>query len=269
MLFAPQPAPRAGLHYRLSGTYGAPWLVFVHALATDMRLWDPVIERIGGRFRVLTWDLRGHGLSDTPAGPWSITDLADDLLALTDYLRIERFALCGISVGGQVALDVALQAPERLDAVVFSNTGLKIGNAEGWAERIATATTHGMTAVADGNIERWFTDSFRADPARLTPWRTMVTRSPVEGFTNTAAALRDADYTGRAASIRVPSLVIGAEHDTSTPPDLARTVAATVPDARLEIMDGVAHLPNVQDPDAYAVLLNTFIPEVARRTRPA
>ncbi|WP_170294701.1 3-oxoadipate enol-lactonase [Roseospira navarrensis] len=265
MLFAPLPAPRAGLHYKLSGTFGAPWLVFINSLATDMRLWDPVIERIGGRFRVLTYDKRGHGLSDTPPGPWSIADLADDLLALADHLRIERFALCGISVGGLIAQDIAARAPERLSAVVFSNTGMKIGTDTVWNDRLETARTQGMGALVGPTMERWFTEPFRADPARLTPWHHMVSRSPVEGFINTGAAIRDADYTGAAPSIRVPSLVIAGDQDGGTPPALGQALAEAVPDAHLEVMEGVAHLPCVEDPDAYAVLLNTFIPEVARR----
>jgi 3-oxoadipate enol-lactonase len=265
MMFAPLPAPRAGLHYRLSGTFGAPWLVFVNSLATDLRLWDAVIERIGGRFRVLTYDKRGHGLSDCPPGPWSIADLADDLLALTDHLRIERFALCGISVGGLIAQDIAARAPDRLSAVVFSNTGMKIGTDDVWNGRIDTAADKGMGALVDGTMERWFTEPFRADPARLTPWHHMVARTPVEGFRNTGAAIRDADYTASAGSIRTPSLVIAGAQDGGTPPDLGRALADAIPDARLEVMEGVSHLPNVEDPDAYAVLLNTFIPEVARR----
>lgn len=265
MNFAPLPAPRAGLHYRVSGAYGGPWLVFVNSLATDMRLWDPVIERIGGRFRVLTYDKRGHGLSDCPPGPWTIADLADDLMALTDHLRIERFALCGISVGGLIAQDIAARAPERLNAVVFSNTGMKIGTDTVWNERIGTAANKGMEALVDATMDRWFTAPFRADPARLTPWHHMVSRTPAAGFCNTGAAIRDADYTASAASIRTPSLVIAGEHDGGTPPDLGRALAKAIPDARLEVMEGVAHLPNVEDPDAYAVLLNTFIPKVARR----
>jgi len=267
MLFAPLPAPRTGLHYRLSGTFGAPWLVLVHALSTDMRLWDTVIERIGGRFRILTFDLRGHGLSDCPPGPWTIADLADDVLALTAHLKIERFALCGISVGGLIAQDIAIRAPDRLTAVVFSNTAMKIGSEAVWTERIEAVAAQGMGALVDGLMDLCFSDPFRTDPIRLTPWRTMVSRTPVEGFTNTCAAIRDADFTASAPSIRVPSLVIGGEEDNGTPPDLSKAMADAIPNARLEIMPGVAHLPNIQDPDAYAVLLTTFIPEASRQAQ--
>jgi len=267
MLFAPLPAPRAGLHYRLSGTFGAPWLVFVNSLATDLRLWDSVIERIGGRFRILTFDLRGHGLSDCPPGPWTIADLADDLLALTAYLKIERFALCGISVGGLIAQDIAIRAPDRLTAAVLSNTGMKIGTDAIWNSRLETAAKQGMDALVDGTMERWFTTPFRTDPARLTPWHRMVSRSPVAGFSNTGAAIRDADYTATAGTIRTPSLVIVGEQDGGTPPDLGKALAEAIPNAQLEIMPGVAHLPNVEDPDAYAVLLTTFIPEASRQAQ--
>ena len=259
MSFLPASGGRAGLHYRVGGAFGAPWLVFANALATDLRLWDDVIERIGGRYRVLTFDQRGHGLSDCPDGPWSIADLGDDLLGLLDHLRIERCALCGISVGGLVALDVAARAPERLEAVVLSNTGMVIGTPEVWDQRIAAVVQGGMAAVADATMDRWFRPAFRSDPARVSPWRTMVARTPADGFLHTAAAIRAADYTAAAGSLALPALVIGGAEDGGTPPDLARALAATVPGARLEIMPGVAHLPCLEDPDAYAVLLTSAL----------
>jgi 3-oxoadipate enol-lactonase len=261
MPFAPLDPPRAGLHYRLSGAFGAPWLVFVNSLATDLRLWDDVIARIGGRYRVLTWDLRGHGLSDTPAGPWRIADLTDDLLALLEHQRIARFALCGLSVGGLVAQDVAARAPQRVAALVLSNTGLRIGAPDVWETRMEAVRSGGMAAVVDATMARWFTPAFRADRARLAPWHHMVARTPPEGFLHTAAAIRDADMTAAAAAISAPTLVIGGAEDGGTPPDLARALAAAVPAAALEIMPDVAHLPCVEDADAYAVRLTSFLRE--------
>lgn len=264
MPFLSQPPPRAGLHYRLSGTFGAPWLLFLNSLATDMRLWDAVIERIGGRFRILTVDQRGHGLSDAPPGPWTLGDLTDDLLALLDHLRIGQCAVCGLSVGGLIAQDLARRAPERLSAVVFSNTGLRIGTTEVWTTRIAAVREGGMAAVAEATMERWFTAAFRADPARVAPWHHMVARTPAAGFLETAAVLRDADLTAAAPQIRTPALVIGGAEDGGTPPDLARALAAALPNADLDILPGAAHLPCVEDPDAYAVRLTTFLTDTAR-----
>lgn len=265
MSFLPASGGRAGLHYRVGGAFGAPWLVFANSLATDLRLWDDVIERIGGRYRVLTFDQRGHGLSDCPDGPWSITDLADDLLGLLDHLRIERCALCGISVGGLVALDVAARAPARLDAVVLSNTGMVIGSPEVWDQRMMAVEQGGMVAVADATMDRWFRPAFRDDPTRLSPWRYMVARTPAAGFLRTAAAIRASDYTEAAATLRVPTLVVGGAEDAGTPPDLARALAAAVPGARLEILPEVAHLPCVEDPDAYAVLLTSALRDMIPR----
>lgn len=262
MSFLPASGDRAGLHYRVGGAFGAPWLVFANSLATDLRLWDDVIERIGGRYRVLTFDQRGHGLSDCPDGPWSIADLADDLLALLDHLRIERCALCGISVGGLVALDVAARAPDRLEAVVLSNTGMVIGSPEVWDQRIAAVQQGGMAAVADATMDRWFRPAFRTDSARVSPWRHMVARTPAEGFLRTAAAIRAADYTAAAAALTVPTLVVGGAEDGGTPPDLARALAVRVPGARLEILPDVSHLPCLEDPDAYAVLLTSALREM-------
>ncbi len=262
MSFMPASGSHAGLHYRVGGAFGSPWLVFINSLSTDLRLWDDVIERIGGRYRVLTYDQRGHGLSDCPDGPWTIGDLTRDLLALLDHLRIERCSVCGISVGGQVALDLAARARTRLNAVVLSNTGMVIGAPAVWDQRMAAVRAGGMAAVADATMERWFTTAFRADAARLSPWRHMVARSPADGFLRTAAAIQGADFTAAAATVSVPTLVVGGAEDGGTPPDLARALAATVPGAGLEILPDVAHLPCLEDPDAYAVLLTTALREM-------
>lgn len=262
MSFLPASGGRSGLHYRVGGAFGAPWLVFVNSLATDLRLWDDVVERIGGRYRVLTYDQRGHGLSDCPDGPWTIADLTDDLLALLDHLRIERCTLCGISVGGMVALDLAARAPGRLDAVVLSNTGMVIGSHAVWDDRMAAVRAGGMGMVVDATMERWFTPGFRADPARLSPWRHMVLRTPQEGFLRTAAAIRGADFRDAAGQLSVPTLVVGGAEDGGTPPELAHALAAAIPGARLDILPGVAHLPCVEDPDAYAVLLSSTVRQV-------
>jgi 3-oxoadipate enol-lactonase len=141
---------------------------------------------------------------------------------------------------------------------------MKIGTAEVWNDRLATARAKGMAGVVDATMARWFTPAFRAEAARLLPWRHMVARTPLEGFLAVATAIRDTDLRGAAPSIRVPTLVVGGAEDGGTPPDLARALADAVPGARLEILPGVAHLPCVEDPDAYAVLLTTFLREAGQ-----
>ncbi len=258
--------PEVGLHYRVAGAPGLPWLVFVNALATDMRIWEPVLARMGGRVRALTHDMRGHGLSDMPpwdaASPWTVGTLGDDVLALVDHLRIDRFVLCGVSVGGLVGQDLAVRASDRLRGVVLSNTASRIGGPEIWEARLKAVREGGMVAAVGPTMDRWFPPAFQADPERLAPWRNMVARAPVEGFLGVATAIRDADLTEAVGAIDIPTLVIGGGLDGSTPPDTVRALAGRIPRARLEMIPGVGHLPCVEDPDTVAVLLVDFLREV-------
>jgi len=258
--------PAGGIHYRVSGAPGLPWLVFANALATDMRLWDAVLARMGGRVRALTYDMRGHGLSETPpwdpAHPWATGDLADDLLALVDHLKIDRFVLCGVSVGGLVAQDLALRVPDRLRGVVLSNTASRIGSTAMWDERMRAVRENGLAAEVDATMERWFSPTFRASRERTAPWHNMVARAPVDGFLGVASAIRDADLTDAVTGIAVRTLVVGGGLDGSTPPDRVQALAERIPGARLEIIPGVGHIPCVEDPDTMAVLLVDFLREV-------
>src|SRR5690606_8008920 len=107
------------LCYRLSGPAGAPELVLANSLGTDARIWDGVIERLSGSYRILSYDKRGHGLSDSPAGDYSLDDHLDDLLGLLDHVGMERPALAGVSVGGLIAQGSALRHPNRLAALIL------------------------------------------------------------------------------------------------------------------------------------------------------
>src|SRR5690606_34739879 len=102
------------LHYRLTGPIGAPALALVNSLGTDARIWDGVIAALSGRFRILSYDKRGHGLSDVPSGDYTLADHIADLAALLDHSGIDKLALGGVSVGGLIAQGFALAHPDRL-----------------------------------------------------------------------------------------------------------------------------------------------------------
>lgn len=251
--------PAAGLHYRVSGPEGAPWLVFSNSLGTDLRLWDGVLSRLGGRYRVLTYDKRGHGLSDAPPAPYTLDDHVGDLLALLDRVGVERAAVCGLSVGGMIAQGLAARAPERVTALVLSNTAARIGTVALWQERIEAIRRNGIESMADGVMERWFSARFRAEEEDLSKWRNMLVRTTLDGYLGTCEALAVGDLTETTRHIRVPTLVIGGAVDGSTPPDVVRGLADLVPGAKCTILDGLGHLPCVENPDLYARILEDFL----------
>ncbi|MGB3336127.1 MAG: 3-oxoadipate enol-lactonase [Devosia sp.] len=251
------------LHYRLVGPADAPVVALANSLGTDARIWDGVIERLSRRYRVLSYDKRGHGLSDTPPGDYSLDDHVDDLLGLLDHLEIDRLALAGVSVGGLIAQGLALRAPQRLVALVLCDTAPKVGDTTGWNGRIDTVRNQGLDAIAEMVMDRWFSPDFQQQrQEELAGWRNLFLRSDPVGYAATCATLRDTDLTKQIGAIALPTLVVAGEADRSTPVDLVRTCAESIAGARFEILPGVGHIPSIEQPAALAALMTNFLEEV-------
>ena len=243
------------LAYRHRTGGGGPCVVFSNSLGSDQSLWDEVIDRLGGGFDTLTYDLRGHGLSDVAQG-YTVADLADDLIALLDHLGLSAVILCGVSVGGMVAQSVAARRPDLLRAVILSNTASRIGSDERWNDRIAAVQAGGIEAIAEGILDNWFAPTYRAaHPDLWALHRAMLCRTPEGGYSATCAAIRDTDLRADAGSIAVPTLCIAGAQDRSVPPDQVEALARAIPGARLEVLDGVGHLPALEAPEAMATLI--------------
>lgn len=250
------------LNYRLVGPAGAPVIVLVNSLGTDARIWDAVIDDLTPEYRVLSYDKRGHGLSDAPPAPYTISEHTKDLEGLLAHLRIDRFALCGVSVGGVIAQRFALDHADRVAALILCDTAARIGAAEFWNARIEAVTTRGIPAISDAILERWFTPAYRRDqPDQFAGWRNMLERSPVAGYAGTCAALRDADLRSEIGAIALRPLVVVGSDDLSTPPDLVRETAALVPGSRFEIITGAGHLPCIEQPAKFVALLREHLKE--------
>lgn len=250
------------LHYRLSGPADAPVLALVNSLGTDARIWDGVIERLSPHYRLLSYDKRGHGLSDSPAGDYGLDDHVDDLAGLLDHIGVEKLALAGVSIGGLIAQRFALHAPDRLAALVLCDTAAKVGDAEGWNARIATVRSQGLGAIADTVMDRWFSPGFQQQRQdELAGWRNLFLRSDAEGYAATCATLRDADLRAEIGAIAVPTLVVAGDADRSTPVDLVRGCAEAIPGSRFEILPGVGHIPSIEQPAALAGLIAAFLKE--------
>jgi 3-oxoadipate enol-lactonase len=248
------------LHHALTGPEGGPALVLVNSLGTDFRLWDAFLPHLAPDWRVLRWDFAGHGLSEPMDGPCTIARHAADLAALMDAVGIGRAAVFGVSVGGQIAQQLAATRPERVRGLIAADTAARIGDGESWAARIGAVREKGLGGMAETILERWFPAPWRAThPAELALWRMMLTRQSVAGYVATCEALRDADLTAQSARIAVPTLVIAGLEDGSTPPDLVRGLARLIPGARLAEIPGAGHLPMADAPEAVAAVVNPFL----------
>ncbi|MCF1742471.1 3-oxoadipate enol-lactonase [Paradevosia shaoguanensis] len=251
------------MHLRVSGAADSRVVVLSNSLGTDARIWDAVIERLSDRYRVISYDQRGHGLSDAPSAPYKLDDHVADLEGLADLLGLAEFALAGVSVGGLIAQGFALRNAHRLKALILCDTAARIGDDATWNSRIAAIRANGIGSISDAIMARWFGPQFRAEHAAdYAGWRNMLERSPVEGYIGTCAALRDADLRGQVGSIGLRTLVVVGEHDQSTPPEVVRATAQLLPDAQFEIMAGVGHIPSIEQPERLVELMLNYFHEV-------
>jgi 3-oxoadipate enol-lactonase len=251
------------LHCRLHGAPSGPKLVLANSLGTDARIWDAVVETLANHYRILSYDKRGHGLSDAPDGPYTLDDHVDDLLALAAGAGFQNFALAGISVGGLIAQRLAIREPGRVAALVLCDTAAKVGSELMWNERIETVRRSGLAAISEMVLERWFAPDFRTNhPGAWAGWRNLLERTPVEGYVGTCASIRDADLTEQVSGIALPTLVIAGEEDRSTPPELVRETAKRIPRARFETIPGAGHIPSIEAPERLTALMQNYFTEV-------
>jgi len=248
------------LHYQLIGApQGKPVIVFANSLGSDFRIWRDVIVRLAGDFAVVTYDKRGHGLSDIGASPYAMDDHIGDLEALLDMLDIDGAIICGLSVGGLIAQGLYARRPDLVRALILCDTGYKIGTEELWNSRIAAVEGDGIESISDSILERWFTETFRTEqPDALAGYRNMLCRTPAAGYAGTAAAIRDTDYTNQVAAIHVPTLCVVGEEDGSTPPDLVADLAKRIPDARYQPIPNAGHLPCIEQPVVLTDAIRAF-----------
>jgi 3-oxoadipate enol-lactonase len=247
-------------HYVLEGAREGIPLVFINALGTDLRIWDGVVPHLTDRHPVLRFDKRGHGLSDCPPAPYLLHDFSTDLLGLLDQLDISQAFIVGISVGGMIALDFAASWPGRVQALVLCDTAPVIGTADLWNDRINKLRAEGMQSMAEAILARWFAPTFKEkSPADYQGYYNMLTRMPVEGYTGTCEALRDADLTQATRTIKAHTLILCGTEDVSTPPGLVRGLAELIPDAKFQEIHGAGHSTCIEQPDAVAEQIEQFL----------
>jgi len=244
------------LAYHVEGAEYSPPIVLINSLGTDSRMWDPQIPELSLSFRVLRYDVRGHGKSEVSNEPVTIERLGLDLLALLDELSITTARICGLSLGGVVALWLAIHYPERIERAVFANTAARIGTVEGWDARIEAVRAGGMKAVRETVLARFLSAGFRSQHPETTQWiGDMLEATNPAGYIAACAALRDIDLRGLIHKIRVPCLIIAGALDEATPPAQAEELHQAISGSDLIIFQDVAHLSNVEQPEAFTVCL--------------
>ena len=246
------------LYYEVTGKEGAPWLVLSHSLACTVRMWDPQVAAFKDRYRILNYDMRGHGQSAAPQGPYTLDMLAHDVFGLMKELKIERAAYMGLSIGGMIGQTLALRQTKLFDKMVLADTShaQPPEAIKQWEERIKIAQTQGMKPLVPSTMERWFTPSFReSPPARKIA--ELIANTPVAGYVGCGQAIMKLNTTARLKEIKLPVLAIAGEQDPSAPG--TRHIGENVPGARLVMIPQAAHISNVEQAATFNQALRDFL----------
>ena len=233
-----------------AGPRGAPALLTLHSLGWSARMWAPQVDVWAQDRRVIGVNLPGHGSTTAWPRPFGMKALAASVVGVLDREGIEHFDVCGLSLGGQVALQIAADHPGRVRRLVACATAAQVGREADWNARIARVTEAGMEGVVDQIVERFFSEDFRnGSPDEVAEARAAVLAADPEGYVGCCESLRDTDLSPALARIRAPTLLLAGSRDVSTPESVMRGLARGIADSRLEVISGVGHILNREAPD--------------------
>ncbi|ONI80343.1 alpha/beta hydrolase [Saccharothrix sp. ALI-22-I] len=239
-------------------------VVLVHGHPFDRSMWRPQVEHLSSRYRVIAPDLRGYGGTTVVPGTTPLSAFADDLIGLLDRLDLDRVVLCGLSMGGQIVMELHRAHPERVRALILADTFPEAETPAGREARYAAAEralSEGMGPYADEVLDRMIAPrNVRALPDVAAHVLRMMHGTSPEGA---AAALRGRaerpDYRDSLSRATVPALVVVGEDDDFTPVDVARRMHSTIPGSTLAVIPGAAHLPNLERPEEFTDAVEKFL----------
>jgi 3-oxoadipate enol-lactonase len=239
---------------------GAPWIVLSNSLGASAMMWEPQLELLGKRYRILRYDTRGHGASETPPGAYSFDGLVADVIALMDHFGIARASYMGLSLGGMTGLGLAIGHGGRFDRIVCCDA--RADNpppfVQSWDDRLAAIDKGGLAAIVGATMQRWFVESWRtANPDRLKQFEEIFLRTG--GFRGCAEALKRLDYLKDLGKIAIPVLYVVGAKDQGAPPEVMRAMADATPGSRFAEIPDAAHLPNVDNTKDFNAAISAFL----------
>ena len=251
--------------YTLSGSNDAPVVVLGHPLGVGGEIWGYQLPILADRYRVLVYDLPGHGESEALAKDCSLDELASDLAELLTHLGIDRITFVGLSIGGMIAQHFALLYPDRLQAVVLCSTGCQFDD-QGrkiFEERIARVESEGIETQIDAAVGRWFSEEFvRSAPATIAWVKNIFRKTTAAGFISCCRAIQKLNTLDRLSQITVPALLLPGERDQAFPPNVSRMMQERMRTAELAVLPGARHVGNVESAHAFNEILNKFLSRV-------
>jgi 3-oxoadipate enol-lactonase len=236
-----------------------PAVVLIHALGLDWRMWDEVMVSLASGRRVFAYDVRSHGAAAGSPTPFTMTDVAADLIAVLDGLGVDQAHVVGLSFGGGIAQTAAVLHPERFASLsLLATTDFPFDTFEA---RARAGETDGMEAQVIPSLTRWFTPAALA----VNPWavryaRERVRRGRPSDWAASWRAFEGLDVQGRLSTLVAPALVLAGELDASTTPEIMAAIAARMPAARHQVLPGTPHMQSLEQPGLVADALDGFLP---------
>ena len=250
------------INCELSGKEDASVVVLSHSLGSGMTMWGPQLEALEPYYRVLRYDMRGHGESEVSEGAYTLDQLAADAIGLLDALGMNTVHFVGLSIGGMIGQCLGLNYADRLESLVLCDTMSVIPKEARpmFKERKQTAREKGMSALVESTLQRWFTSSYlKANSPAIDPIRKQFLATPVTGFLGCSEAILGLNYLDRLSEIKLPSLIIVGEDDPGTPVPASEAIHAHIPGSRLEILPSASHLSNVEQAELFNSHLLGFL----------
>ena len=248
--------------YRIDGA-GSRWVTFVTGIANDLTMWDGQVPALAGEFRILRYDLRGHGGSEVTPSPYSMKLLVEDLKALLDSLGVPRTSLVGLGLGGAIAQAFAIEYAGKVENLVpcCCRARMVPDFAAMWHKLRATVQEQGLEAIVEPTVQRWFSEEFKAaHPEVLEKIRKMIRGTTLEGYMGVTAAFLGLDVEDRLPEIKARTLYVsGAEDKLGGPPQLMQGLAGKVTDAAHVSVPKAAHIANIQNPEEFNRLVTDFL----------
>ena len=253
------------MNVSVEGPEQAPVVTLGHSLAANMDMWRPQMAGLTKRFRVVRYDVRGHGGTEPPAGPFTLQDLAEDVRALLAELGIPRTHFVGLSLGGMIAQQIAVDHPEILESMVLADTLSAYGPEamEMWEGRIAAASgPDGMEPLVEPTVTRWFTPEFHERRPDQIDWvRGLIRATHPDGFIGCSRALMRLNLTERLRALDIPTLILVGRQDPTTPVSGAEVIRDAIRGSRLTVIEDAAHLSNIEQPEAFSEAILGFLEE--------
>lgn len=250
------------INVEISGNENGPVVMMAHSLACNLRMWDPQMPVLEANYKVVRLDMRGHGLSDAPSGPYTMDELADDVIAVMDNLKINRAHWVGLSIGGMFGQSLLLRYPSRFISAVLCDTMSVLPEGAGpiWDERIGKVKKDGLASISEATMERWFTAAYlKSNPPECDVVREQIAVATDAGYLACCSAIMGLNYIERLSEITTPVLLIVGAQDMATPVAGSEAMHERIPDSDLVVLDDASHISNVEQADAFNAAMVPFL----------